>query len=285
MAKFELSAFSDEYSPKFDEQIEGLKLNGIKYMEIRGVDGKNISEITAAEAKILKQKLDDHGIKISSVGSPIGKISIKDPFEPHLELLKHIIEIAGIFECDRIRMFSFYIPKEEKPEAYKKRVMENLGKMLAIAETEGVLLCHENEKGIYGDAAERCLDIQKEFGGKIKLIFDHANFITCGVEAYPFAFDMLKDYIYYLHIKDATADKKMTPAGCGIGRIPETIESLNKYDRTYILTVEPHLQIFTGLDKLENTHQSKVGDQYATSAEAFKAAVDAIRNIITKLED
>lgn len=280
MAEFILSAFSDEYSPKFDEQIEGLKLNGVKYMEIRGVDGKNIANVTLDEAKVLKQKLDDNGLAVSSMGSPIGKTKITDPFEPVIESLNHIIELAKIFECDRIRMFSFYIPDGEKPEDYRVQVIERLGKMLEIAKESNIILCHENEKGIYGDTALRCLDIQKEFNGEIKLIFDHANFICCDDEAYPYAFDMLKDYIYYLHIKDATADKKMTPAGKGIARIPESIDVLRKYDHTYVLTVEPHLQIFKGLDQLESVHQSKVDNQYATSAEAFKAAVDAIRNII-----
>ena len=280
MTEFILSAFADEYSPKFDEQIEGLKLNGVKYMEIRGVDGKNIADVTVDEAKILKQKLDDNGLAVSSMGSPIGKIKITDPFEPHLASLKHIIELAKVFECDRIRMFSFFIPKGEKPEDCRAEVMCRLGKMLEAAKAEGITLCHENERDIYGDTAERCLDIQKEFNGEIKLIFDHANFICCDDEPYPYAFNMLKDYIYYLHIKDATADKKMAPAGKGIGRIPETIDALRAYDHKFVLTVEPHLQVFKGLDKLEDAGTSKVANQYATSAEAFKAAVDAIRSLI-----
>lgn len=280
MAQFILSAFADEYSPKFDEQIEGLKINGVKYMEIRGVDGKNISEVTVDEAKILKKKLDDNGLAVSSMGSPIGKIKITEPFEPHLESLKHIIELAKIFECDRIRMFSFYIPEGENPDNYRSQVMERLGKMLEVAKAANITLCHENERGIYGDIAVRCLDIHNEFNGEIKLIFDHANFICCDDEPYPYAFEMLKDYIYYLHIKDANADKKMMPAGKGIGRIPETIERLRSYDHTYFLTVEPHLRVFKGLDKLEDAHTTKVEDQYATSADAFKAAIDAIRSLI-----
>ena len=280
MAEFVLSAFADEYSPKFDEQIEGMKLNGVKYMEIRGVDGKNIANITIDEAKVLKQKLDDNGLAVSSMGSPIGKIKITDPFDPHLESLKHIIELAKIFECDRIRMFSFYIPDGEKPEDYRDQVMCKLGKMLEIAKANDIILCHENEKGIYGDTAARCLDIQKEFNGEIKLIFDHANFICCDEEAYPYAFNLLKDYIYYLHIKDATPDKKMAPAGNGIGRLPESINDLRGVNHRFVLTVEPHLQVFKGLDNLEGAHKTKVDNQYATSAEAFKAAVDAARSLI-----
>ena len=280
MTEFILSAFADEYSPKFDEQIEGLKLNGVKYMEIRGVDGKNIADVTVDEAKILKQKLNDNGLAVSSMGSPIGKIKITDPFEPHLESLKHIMKLAKIFECDRIRMFSFFISNDSKPEDYRAEVMCRLGKMLEAAKAEGIILCHENEKGIYGDTAARCLDIQKEFNGEIKLIFDHANFICCDEEAYPYAFNMLKDYIYYMHIKDATADKKMAPAGKGIGCIPQSINDLRSVDHKFVLTVEPHLQVFKGLENLEGAHKTKVDNQYTTSAEAFKAAVDAIRSLI-----
>ena len=58
MAKFELSAFTDEYSPEIDKQIEGMLKNGIHYTELRGVDGKNVSEIDVAKAKEVKAKLE-----------------------------------------------------------------------------------------------------------------------------------------------------------------------------------------------------------------------------------
>lgn len=277
MAKFILSAFADEYSPNFDEQIEGLKLNGLNYMEIRGVDGKNISAVTTDEAKQLKAKLDKNGIAVSSMGSPLGKIAVGDPLEPHLDQLSHMLDLAEIFECDRIRMFSFYTPKGENPYASRSRVMFRLGKMLAMAQSRGVKLCHENEKGIYGDNAERCLDIHNEFDGGIKLIFDHANFVCCDVEPFPYAFEMLKEHIYYLHIKDANADKTMAPAGEGVGRIPETMKALAANNRTYFLTVEPHLRVFKGLDKLEGANDLKFEKRYESSAAAFKAAVDAIK--------
>jgi len=277
MAKFILSAFTDEYSKNFDEQLVGMAENGLKYMEIRGVDGTNIADITLDKAKELKAKLDAHGMAVSSMGSPIGKIKITDPMEPHLEQLKHVCELAHILECDRIRMFSFFIPKEEDPANYRSQVMDRLGQMLKVADAEAMTLCHENEKAIYGDIATRCLDIQKEFDSKIKLVFDHANFICCDDEPFPKAYEMLKDYIYYMHIKDATPAKQMAPAGEGIGRIPETIKELNKYDKTFFLTAEPHLRVFSGLDKLEGANELTFERSYASSAEAFKVAIDAIK--------
>ena len=106
MAKFELAAFADEYSPVFDEQIEGLLANGIRNLEIRGVDGHSIDAVTPDEAKDLKKKLDANGLRVSCVGSPLGKIDLKDDMDAHIETEKRIIELAHIFGCDRIRMFS-----------------------------------------------------------------------------------------------------------------------------------------------------------------------------------
>ncbi len=282
MAEFVLSAFADEYSPKFDEQLEGLKKNGVGFLEIRGVDGKNISDLTEDELKEVREKLDKAGIGVSAIGSPIGKIKTSDPLEPHLEKLRSCIKAAKILGTPNIRMFSFYMPEGVSREEARPEVMKRLGAMLEIAKAEGITLCHENEKGIYGDSPETCLDIQKEFGGEIKLVFDPANFIECSYEPYPHGFELLGDRLYYMHIKDADADHRIAPAGKGIGRIPEIIKELDKREGRIFLTVEPHLRVFKGFDALETDEKTKMPNTYATGEEAFGAAVDAIKAIITK---
>lgn len=282
MAEFILSAFADEYSPKFDEQLEGLKKNGVGFMEIRGIDGKNVSDLTEDEMKAVREKLDKAGIGVSSIGSPIGKIKANDPFEPHLDKLRNCIKAAKILGTENIRMFSFYMPDSVSREEARPEVMKRLGAMLEIAKAEGITLCHENEKGIWGDSPETCLEIQKEFNGEIKLIFDPANFIECGYEPYPHGFDLIGDRIYYMHIKDATAERTIAPAGKGIGRIPDIIRELDKRDGKIFLTVEPHLRVFKGLDALENGEKTNMPNTYASSEEAFTAAVDAIKEIVSK---
>ncbi len=280
MAEFILSAFSDEYSSVFDKQLEGLNKNNVKYMEIRGVDGKNISDITCAEAKEIKSKIDNAGIKISSIGSPIGKIKITDDIDAHIEKLKHIIELAKILDTDRIRMFSFYLPADEPFENYRSQVIDEIGRMLEAADETGITLCHENEKGIYGDIPSRCLDLMQTFDGKLGCVFDHANFIQCKAEPYPSGFDMLEKYITYMHIKDAEADGSITPAGEGIGRITETLGRLDKREGEIILTVEPHLKVFAGLAALEGGERTKLKNAFETSEEAFAAAIAGIRKCI-----
>lgn len=280
MAKFRLSAFADEYSPALEKQLSGLSSFGIDKVELRGVDGKNVSELTQTEAKEVARKLSAAGITLSAVGSPLGKVDIGGDIAAHLELTKRVVETANILGCGRVRGFSFYGTANKRGE-----VIEALGHMLDICCGAGVLYCHENEKGIYGDTAERCLDLKETFGDRLGMVFDHANFIQCGVEPYPHAFELLGKTLTYMHIKDADADGTVVPAGEGIGRIEETLSEVDRlYDSEIILTLEPHLHIFSGLDALEHGEKTKLRGTYATNEEAFAAAVGALRAILERIK-
>ena len=280
MKNYILSAFADEISDKLEEQLAQLNAFNISHIEMRGVDGKNVSALTASEAAAVKEKLDRYGIKVSAVGSPVGKIGIKDDFVPHFEMFKRVLETAKILGTQRIRIFSFFIPKGEDKGIYRDEVMRRLSIMLEESDKQGLILCHENEKDIYGEDAEGCLDIMKTFGGRIRCVFDPANFIVCGVEPYPYAYDMLAPYIDYMHIKDAKSDG-IYPAGMGDGRIPEILADESKREKFCgILSIEPHLSVFPGLAALENAEKSVVRNKFATRLDAFSAAVSALRGII-----
>ena len=281
MAKFELSAFTDEYSQDFAKQIEAMKKHGIKYTEIRGVNGKNVSEITLDEAKEVKKMLDAEGLCVWSVGSPLGKIKLTDDIDKHIDLTKHVCEVANVLGTERIRVFSFYVPDTTNIAPYRTQVFDWMGRMLDASKPYGTILCHENEKGIYGEKVEGCVDILNTFGDGYKCIFDPANFVQADVTTYPDAFSVLGDRIYYMHIKDALEDKSIVPAGKGVGMIPEILRELDKRDETIVLTLEPHLRVFSGLDKLEaEGNTTEIVNRYATSEEAFAAAVSALRSII-----
>lgn len=240
-----ISGFSDEIDKNIDIQFAVLNKLGIKYFEPRGIDGKNISLLTLDEAKDLKAKMDTAGIKASSIGSPIGKVDISDA-DKDFELFKHIVEIAKILDCKFIRMFSFY-------NAYGKKdaVISALKRMSDYAEKEEVVLLHENEKDIYGDTAERCLEILEAVNSEnFKAVFDPANFVQCGEDTIK-AFDMLKKHIAYMHIKDSREDKTIVPAGAGAGNLKYILDSLKNDGYDGFLSLEPHLGTFEGLADLE----------------------------------
>ena len=243
MSKFILSAFADEIAADLKTQMDILEQHDICHIEMRGVNGRNLVEHSLDEVREIKKILDQRGFKISAVGSPIGKIKITDDFEPHLKLFKHTIEIAKILETSYIRMFSFFIPAAEDPKAHREEVMRRWSQFIEAAAGSGLILLHENEKEIYGDTPERCLDLLNTMhSDSLKAIFDPANFVQCDVKTYPEAFDLLKDQVVYLHIKDAVyADHHVTPAGEGDGKIREILKALHERDFSGFLSLEPHL--------------------------------------------
>ncbi len=237
-------AFSDEAASELGGQIAAMKRNGLDGTEIRGVNGRSIVAHTAEEAKEVLRQLKDNGLSVWSVGSPIGKIPLDGDFAGHLELLRHTLELANVLECRNLRMFSFYIPEGAKPEGCRNEVIEKLAQMAETAEGSGVALCHENEKGIYGDNAGRCADILDAVPA-LRCVFDPANFIQCGQDV-PEAWKLLGSRVYYMHIKDAMADGTVVPAGEGIGYLPEILAGY-KARGGETVTGEPRLRVFDGL--------------------------------------
>ena len=289
MAKFLFSAFADEASADILEQIAACKANGIDYIELRNVNGKNISNFNVEEAKELKKLLDDNGIKVSSIGSHYGKIEITDDFEPHFEAFKQTVEVAKVLETKYIRMFSFFFTKGQKIEDYKDEVYRRLDAMVDYSNEHGILCCHENEKGIYGDITERCVELAEHYGERMGCIFDPSNYIQCGCDTLE-GFKLLQDKVTYMHVKDCIAAiDTVVPAGEGDGHLEEILKMLDEKEAVYFLSVEPHLRVFEGLENLEpddataNAMNKKF--VYPDNKTSFAAACTAIHNIIeTKVQ-
>lgn len=283
MAKFVLSAFADEASPMLDEQIRALQEEGVSLIELRGVDGKNVSNLTIEEAVAVKAKLDAAGIRLSALGSPYGKASLGIAFDEHLELFKHGLELCKVLDCKRIRMFSFYPAEGVSMADSREEVLRRLEIMVSLAEEVGVQLVHENEKGIYGDDAARNADLLNHFGDRLGFAFDPANFIQCEVDTLK-AYERLHERITYMHIKDAfLSDGAVVCAGHGDGHVPEILAKLNQErDGEVILTVEPHLTVFKGLSDLQD-EELKHHESYPDSRTAFHAAVQALKDILAAI--
>ena len=273
-------AFADESGAMIDHQIESMKRNGLSGLEIRNVDGTNISDITLDKAKEVRQKLDDAGLTTWSIGSPIGKIHIEnDDFAAHLDKFRHTIDLAHTLGAENIRMFSFFLPQDKDPAIFKNEVIDRISQFLAIADGSGVDLCHENEKGIYGDIAPRCLELHQTFPS-LKGVFDPANYVQCGQDTWE-GWLMLAPYIKYLHIKDALSDGSIVPSGHGIGNVAKIVAAFAAQGGK-ALSVEPHLTVFDGLAKLEeNGDVSKIGKFVFPSADdAFDAACNALKDLL-----
>lgn len=283
MAKFTLTGFGDEISPKLSEQMDTMEKLSIKYIEARGVDSVNISDISLMTARDIKKRIDERGFAFSALGSPIGKVKLSDDFATHLEKLKHTIELAQTLDTKYIRMFSFYMDDEHKPEDCRNEVIDRLGKMIDTVKGTGIVLLHENEKGIYGDTVERCEDIMKTlYCDEFAMTFDPANFAQCSQEVFPKAFNTLSKYVKYIHIKDALfGQEKVVPAGHGDGHVKELLAGFKASGYEGFLSLEPHLGSFEGLSAFEK--HMDIDSMPKGGAGLFEVAYRALDKILSEI--
>jgi len=273
MAK--LSAFADEVTDDFLKQVKYLVKEDVGYIEPRFINKKNIMDLNKHQLNEAKKMIQDHGLKVSAIGSPIGKVRLDEPFEPHLDKFKHAVDVALLFETPYIRMFSYYAPEGQNIDDYRDQVMERMAAKVEVLKDVDITMVHENEANIYGHTAEHCVDIIETINSpKLRLVYDPANFvwgekITDNVES---CWPLMKPYVVHVHIKDWKLGAKDVGSipGEGDGQIKELLAELAALNYDGCLTMEPHLQ---------------AGGQFggSTGPELFSKAIAAVRNIAAEV--
>jgi len=277
---FRLCAFADEADKALTGQIAALQANKIDQIELRGIDGTGVAKITPEKARETAAMLKDGGIHVWSIGSPIGKVSINSPRDDETDRFMRILDTAVICGAENIRLFSFF--ETEGDKKYLDEVVRRLEIMIDKAKGSGVRLCHENEKGIYGDIPERCAELHQALP-ELYGIFDPANYVQCGADTLK-GWELVKDYIYYAHIKDARWDGHVVPPGTGDGNLLQLLKNFEE-KKIEVLTLEPHLTVFDGLRDLEGGKRPDVGGElvFSSGREAFDYAVTSLRGLIEKM--
>jgi len=270
---YKLSGFGDEISLDFEEQLRILKEEEIDYLELRSAFGKNVVELKENDIDTIKNLLSKYGIGVSSIASPLGKVRANEEKKEQIEKLNSIIKFAHSFNTPYIRIFSFYPEVDMSIEELRSIAIDRIGEFTKIAEKEDIILLHENEKRIYGDIPERCLDILESINSpNLKAVFDPSNFIQCNVKPFREAYPLLEKYIEYVHIKDAHfSDGIEVPAGEGDGEIKEILLSLKSKGKEFFLSLEPHL-----------VHSGQF--QGFSGPELFKRASQALKKILNEIE-
>ena len=289
LKNIEISGFSDEIASDFQTQLKTVNELGMSYISLRGINDKNIGDYSVEMIKKdVLPRLKQWDIGVSSIGSPIGKIYIndEDAFQKQLATLKTLCEISQLLNCQYIRIFSFYIPKEDNFDAYKEVVISKLKEFAKIAEQYNIILLHENEKDIFGDIARRCKLILDEVNSpNFKAIFDFANFVQCGEDT-QYCYDLLSDDIAYIHIKDAVyKDNFNVLCGTGDGQIESILIQFFESGYQGFLTLESHLVVFDAIRDLELEHSTETIQNSAAKdgAEGYKMQYEALLKILSNI--
>jgi len=238
-----LSGFADEISADPREQLATLAAESITHLELRSAWRVSVADLTDAQLDAFRAELDGAGVRVSAIGSPIGKISVSAPIGPELDRLRRIADVAAQLGVSIVRVFSFFIPAGEPPSRYRQQVIDRMAALAGIAAERGLVLAHENEKEIFGDIPERCADLITSVGSPaLQATFDAANFVQCGVRPFTDGYELLRPHLVYLQVKDAlAADGRVVPAGEGDGEVRQTLAALRDSGFAGFVSLEPHL--------------------------------------------
>lgn len=261
---FTLSGFADEISPEPGEQLATLAAESISHLELRSAWSVNVADLSAGQLASFHRALDDSGVRVSAIGSPIGKVAVGAPLAPELDRMRRIADVALEFGTTIVRVFSFFIPAGEPPQRFRQQVIDRMSALAVIAAENGLVLAHENEKEIYGDHPDRCADLIAAVGSPaLRATFDAANFVQCGVRPHTEAYPLLRPYLVYLQVKDALATTgEVVPAGEGDGQVRETLAALAADGFAGFVSLEPHLAAaaryggFSGPDGFQRAAQA-----------------------------
>ena len=277
-----LSAFSDEAGSSADQQINALLRAGLRFIDIRNIDGYNIAQLPVEAAKIVKSKLDDNGIQTQMLGSPIGKIDVSDELLSDIDKLNHLGEMAPIFGCGAVRIFSYYNRSELAHDEWQKCTIERLQTLRERAEKIGLVLYHENERHIFGDLSADVETLAALRGANFKLIFDFDNYQQSGEDVWA-SWLRLRERTDAIHLKDSTRDNKHVPVGQGNGQIEKILADAVAHGWSGPLTLEPHLTHSQAVVSTGPSGQQNQAFSQMEPRESFHIAAQAAKNLLEKV--
>ena len=266
-----LSGFADEIDPDLATQCAVLNDLRITHVEFRSAWDTNVLDLTDEQLDEAATILARHGLAVSSIGSPLGKINIADDFDAHLARAERALVVARRLGAPFIRVFSFFLRPDQPPARHRDEVLRRMSALAALAEPTGIVLLHENEKDIYGDVPERVLDIVESVGSPaLRLAWDPANYVQVGVTPFTDGYAKLRPHTVYVQIKDALlATGEVVPAGEGDGQVRETVRALAADGFDGFFSMEPHLGTYNEFGALSGAAN------FTRATRAFTAILDS----------
>lgn len=246
-----LSAFADEAAEEIDGQIAAIRQAGLKTIDLRGLDGHNISALPLDHARKVKQKLDAAGIAVGMFGTPIGKIDISEDFQIDVGRLNHLAQLADLFHCRKVRVFSYFNKNNEAMEKWQAESLRRLTELRKLAIKLNLTLYHENERHIFGDRLWQVQLIAQQLrdpgkpgsdlpAGGFRMLFDFDNYNQSGEDVWH-VWQQLKDVSDAFHLKDSDKSCQHVPFGSGASRGKEILaDALARHWHGHLAN-EPHL--------------------------------------------
>lgn len=242
------SGISDEAGKSIDAQIKAHKELGWEYLELRLIDGENITAIPDELFDEVCDKLAAAGMKVSCFGSAIANWARPITCNPQIDIddlnraIPRMQRLGTLF----IRVMSYpNDPDRPLPEPdWRAESIRRMRVLSGIAEDGGVTLVHENCSGWGGLSADNSNMLLGEVNSPaLKVVFDTGNPVTYGQDAWEYYQKVYSD-IVYIHIKDAKkvdGEDIYCYCGEGDGCVREVVGDLLAKGYAGGISIEPHL--------------------------------------------
>jgi len=279
-----LSGFADEAAGDIDGQIQACKRGDLRQLDLRNVNGHNITQLPLDLAREVAGKLQSAEIRVGMVGSPLGKIDIVDDFQTDLAKLEHLGRLKNILNCNAVRIFSYYNRTKQPIDAWRTESLRRLQQLKDLSRKLGLILYHENEREIYGDAVEHVEAIAAALrdAAGFRMIFDFDNYNQGGQDVWA-AWLRLRGMTDAFHLKDSDARKQHVPVGQGVGRVRDILADAKKRNWTGVLRLEPHLTHSAAVMATGPGGTANQALKDLPPAESFQAAVVAAKDLLQGL--
>jgi sugar phosphate isomerase/epimerase len=217
-----LSGFADEAANQktAEQQFSAFAAAGLQYFSIRFIDAgqgiKNVMDLSKSEISQLRHLQGEYGLNVSSIGSPIGKVKLRDvedgtknryvPFKQYLAKdVARVCELAHAFETKLIRGFSFYHPAGADPRDHLAQAADQLGQIAEACHRSDLSFGLEVEANLVGQTGHVLAELHEAVNHPaLMLVFDAANIVVQGYSSDEVfqQYLAMKPGLGWLHIKD-----------------------------------------------------------------------------------
>ena len=240
------SGIADEAGQSLATQIRAHQELGWKYLEIRNVDGEQLTDLSDEKFETIVAQLADADMKVSCFASGIANwaTKISDDFHLSLDTLERAMKRMQRLNTKYIRVMSY--PNDNfSDDHWRDECVRRFKEMGARAEAANRVLVVENCDGWASTSAHNYAKFFELVNSpNVKAVYDTGNAASHGHTNTWEWYENAKPHIAYLHIKAHTLGKNAHHIWPDVGEscIEETLRDLAGSGYNDFVSIEPHLK-------------------------------------------
>jgi L-ribulose-5-phosphate 3-epimerase len=223
MQRFRIGAITDEFSSDISIAAAAMHELGMKGAELRVVGGKNIMDLSDGEIAKTMSILQEYGLEVVSIATPLLKCSLPDApevdsrfqqdifnskhtYKDQPRLAERAFEIAKLTGARIVRVFSYW--RVMTPEVVFERVVDALQELSDKAARHGLIIGLENEHACNIATAQETARVLAAIDHEnLQVVWDPANAYVSGEKPFPTGYQLLDSTrIAHVHAKDCTLE-------------------------------------------------------------------------------